>query len=37
MPGHAPAKEALDTYTDLFEDDLDGVAAALDEVLGPRL
>ena len=28
-------EETLDTYTDLFEDDLDGVAAALDEVLAP--
>ncbi|MDQ1531279.1 MAG: hypothetical protein QOE37_1384 [Microbacteriaceae bacterium] len=37
MLGHASAKETLDTYTDLFEDDLDGVATALDEVLAPTL
>lgn len=37
MLGHASAKETLDTYTDLFEDDLDGVAVALDEVLAPTL
>ena len=35
MLGHASAKETLDTYTDLFDDDLDGVAAALDDVLAP--
>jgi integrase len=35
--GRASAKETLDTYTDLFEDDLDGVATALDEVLAPIL
>jgi integrase len=37
MLGHASAKETLDTYTDLFEDDLDGVATALDAVLAPTL
>lgn len=30
MLGHASAAMTLDTYADLFEDDLDGVAAALD-------
>jgi integrase len=31
MLGHASAKEALDTYADLFDSDLDSVAVALDE------
>jgi len=30
MLGHASAAMTLDTYADLFEDDLDGVASALD-------
>jgi integrase len=30
MLGHASAKETLDTYADLFDDDLDTVAVALD-------
>ena len=29
MLGHASAKETLDTYSDLFDADLDSVAAAL--------
>lgn len=37
MLGHASAKETLDTYADLFEDDLDGVATALDQALAPAL
>ena len=32
MLGHASAAMTLDTYSDLFPDDLDGVAARLDEV-----
>lgn len=31
MLGHASAAMTLDTYADLFDDDLDGVATALDE------
>jgi hypothetical protein len=31
MLGHASASMTLDVYTDLFDDDLDGVAAALDQ------
>ncbi len=31
MLGHASAAMTLDVYTDLFDDDLDGVAAALDD------
>lgn len=31
MLGHASASMTLDTYADLFEDDLDGVATALDQ------
>ncbi|WP_424436681.1 hypothetical protein [Microbacterium sp.] len=30
MLGHASAAMTLDTYAELFEDDLDGVASALD-------
>lgn len=30
MLGHASASMTLDTYADLFDDDLDGVADALD-------
>lgn len=30
MLGHASAAMTLDTYADLFDDDLDDVAAALD-------
>jgi integrase len=32
MLGHASAAMTLDTYADLFEDDLDGVSARMDEV-----
>lgn len=31
MLGHASAAMTLDTYADLFDDDLDAVASALDE------
>lgn len=31
MLGHASASMTLDTYADLFDNDLDGVATALDE------
>jgi integrase len=31
MLGHASAAMTLDTYSDLFDDDLDSVAAALNE------
>jgi integrase len=31
MLGHASAAMTLDTYADLFDDDLDAVAMALDE------
>ena len=30
MLGHSSAKETLDTYSDLFDEDLDSVAVALD-------
>jgi hypothetical protein len=33
MLGHAPAVLTLDTYSDLFPDDLDAVAARLDEAV----
>ncbi len=33
MLGHSSAEETLDTYADLFDDDLDSVAAALDRVV----
>jgi len=33
MLGHASAKETLDTYSDLFDADLDSVAAALNQVI----
>ncbi|WP_255453228.1 tyrosine-type recombinase/integrase [Cryobacterium serini] len=33
MLGHASAKETLDTYSDLFDDDLDSVATALNQVI----
>lgn len=32
MFGHATAAMTLDVYADLFEDDLDAVASALDQV-----
>jgi integrase len=32
MLGHSSAKETLDTYSDLFDDDLDAVAVALNQV-----
>ena len=35
MLGHASVEETLDTGADLFEDDPDGVAAALGDVLAP--
>lgn len=31
MLGHASATMTLDVYSDLFEDDLDAVASALDD------
>jgi integrase len=31
MLGHSSTKETLDTYSDLFDDDLDGVAVALND------
>ena len=31
MLGHSSAKETLDTYSDLFDDDLDGVAVVLND------
>jgi integrase len=36
MLGHASAAMTLDTYADLFDDDLDNVAAALDEARSRR-
>lgn len=33
MLGHSSAKETLDTYADLFDADLDGVAVALNQVV----
>lgn len=37
MLGHASAAMTLDTYSDLFDDDLDAVARRLDEVVGTRV
>ncbi|MBO1739808.1 tyrosine-type recombinase/integrase [Leifsonia sp. TF02-11] len=37
MLGHASAAMTLDTYSDLFDDDLDAVARRLDEVVGARV
>ena len=34
MLGHSSAKETLYTYSDLFDDDLDGVAVALNDTAG---
>jgi integrase len=34
MLGHASAAMTLDVYADLFDDDLNGVASKLDEMLG---
>jgi integrase len=34
MLGHASAAMTLDTYADLFDDDLDAVSAALDDAAG---
>ena len=34
MLGHSSSKETLDTYSDLFDDDLDGVAVALNDTAG---
>jgi integrase len=36
MLGHASAAMTLDTYADLFENDLDMVADRLDSAIGPR-
>ena len=33
MLGHAKASMTLDVYTDLFDEDLDGVAARLDAAI----
>jgi integrase len=33
MLGHSSAKQTLDTYADLFDDDLDSVAIALEGVV----
>lgn len=35
MLGHSSAKETLDTYSDLFDEDLDSVAVALDATAAP--
>jgi len=37
MLGHASAAMTLDTYADLFEDDLDAVSEALDQVRARRI
>ena len=37
MLGHASAAMTLDTYADLFDDDLDAVAAALDQARSLRV
>ena len=37
MLGHASAAMTLDTYADLFEDDLDEVSARLDEMRNKTL
>ena len=36
MLGHTSAKMTLDTYSDLFDDDLDAVATALHGLYGPE-
>lgn len=37
MLGHASAAMTLDTYADLFDDDLDAVAVGLDEARSGRI
>lgn len=37
MLGHASAAMTLDTYADLFDDDLDAVAVGLDEARSARI
>ena len=37
MLGHAPAAMTLDTYADLFDDDLDAVAVGLDTARSSRI
>lgn len=37
MLGHASAAMTLDTYADLFDDDLDSVAVKLEEAAAPAL
>lgn len=37
MIGHATATMTLDTYADLFEDDLDRVGSALDHAASQRV
>ena len=36
MLGHSSAKETLDTYADLFDDDLDSVAVALNDIVAQK-
>ena len=37
MLGHAKAFTTLDTYADLFDDDLDTVSIALNDIAGPTI
>jgi integrase len=37
MLGHTSAKVTLDTYSDLFDDDLDAVATTLDHRYSPKI
>jgi integrase len=37
MLGHAKASMTLDTYADLFDDDLDAVSIALNDIAGPSI
>ncbi|MCU1480135.1 MAG: site-specific integrase [Subtercola sp.] len=36
MLGHSSAKETLDTYADLFDDDLDSVAVTLNDIVAQK-
>ena len=37
MLGHARASMTLDTYAELFEEDLDSVSTALNNIAGPAI
>ena len=37
MLGHARASMTLDTYAELFEEDLDAVSTSLNDIAGPAI